>query len=128
MALLGRATKAAEAERAEAEAAAFASLGHRALEGVMPIADTVWRSHVRVAGRVRAVRVQPWAEKIASLELTLGDSTGGLTVVFLGRRQIGGIHLGAHLVVEGMVAEVRHQLTLINPSYQLLPHRVALPY
>jgi RecG-like helicase len=74
------------------------------------------------------MRVQPWAEKIASLEITLADETGGLTVVFLGRRAIGGIHLGSHLVVEGMVSEVRHQLTLINPAYQLLPHGVHLPY
>ena len=128
MALFGRSAKEAEANRVAAELATFAELGSRALAGVVPIADTVWRSPVRVAGRVKAVRVQPWSEKIASLELTLADDTGGITVVFLGRRHIGGIHLGSHLVVEGMVAEVRHQLALINPAYQLLPNQVTLPY
>ncbi len=106
----------------------YEQIGVRSLAGVTPIADTRWRSTVRVAGRIRAVRVQPWAEKIASLEITLADSTGGLTVVFLGRRNIGGVGLGAHMVVEGMVTEVRHRLTIINPAYELLPDRVALPY
>ena len=128
MALFSRSAKQAEARRVAETAAEFDRLGHRALAGVTPIAETTWRSPVRVAGRVRGVRVQPWAEKIASLELTLADGTGGLTVVFLGRRTIGGIHLGSHMVVEGMVSEVRHQLALINPAYQLLPPQVALPY
>lgn len=128
MALFSRASKVADTERIAAEAAAFDQLGQRAFVGVTPISETRWRSQVRVAGRVKAMRVQPWAEKIASLELTLADDTGGLTVVFLGRRTIGGIHLGSHLVVEGMVSEVRHQLALINPAYQLLPHGVHLPH
>jgi RecG-like helicase len=128
MALFSRASKLAESQRAADEAAEFQRLGDRALVDVSPISATRWRTHVRVAGRVKGVRVQPWAEKIASLEITLADSTGGLTVVFLGRRTIGGIHLGSHLVVEGMVSEVRHQLTLINPAYQLLPSQVVLPH
>ena len=128
MALFSRTAKAAEVRRAAQEAVEYEHLGARALRGVTPIADTRWRTTVRVAGRVKAMRVQPWAEKIASLEITLADDTGGLTVVFLGRRTIGGIHLGSHLVVEGMVAEVRHQLAMINPAYQLLPPRIALPH
>ena len=128
MALFSRSSKVAEAQRVADENAEFERLGRRALAGVTPISETMWRSQVRVAGRVKAMRVQPWAEKIASLEITLADETGGLTVVFLGRRTIGGIHLGSHMVVEGMVSEVRHQLTLINPAYQLLPHGVDLPH
>ncbi|CAB4323368.1 unannotated protein [freshwater metagenome] len=128
MALFSRSSKVAEAQRVADENAEFERLGRRALDGVTPISETMWRSQVRVAGRVKAMRVQPWAEKIASLEITLADETGGLTVVFLGRRTIGGIHLGSHMVVEGMVSEVRHQLTLINPAYQLLPHGVDLPH
>ena len=93
-----------------------------------PIGEVEWRTKVKVAGRVKAIRVQPWSEKIQSLELTLVDGTGGITVVFLGRRHIGGIRLGTRLVVEGTVAETRNQLALLNPAYQLLPHEVALPY
>lgn len=110
------------------EASEFLALAHTALDGVSPIADVRWREHVKVAGRVRAMRIQPWAEKVASLELTLGDSTGGVTVVYFGRREIGGVKLGAHMVVEGRVSEARGLLTILNPSYQLLPHEVELPY
>ena len=128
MAIFARKAKQRAAEEAERITSNFASLGERALSGVTPIAEVIWRDHVKVAGRVKAMRVQPWSEQVVSLELTLADQTGGLTVIFLGRRHIGGIHLGSHLVVEGRVAEVRHQLAILNPSYQLLPNKVALPY
>jgi RecG-like helicase len=128
MALFSRAAKADEARLAAETAAAYAELGRVALAGVVPISTVEWRAHVKVAGRVKALRVQPWSEKIQSLELTLVDGTGGLTVVFLGRRKIGGIKLGARIVVEGTVAETRDQLALLNPAYQLLPHEVTLPF
>ena len=128
MALFSRQAKADEARRAAETAAAFEELGRQALDGVGPIAEVRWREHCKVAGRVRAMRVQPWSEKVKSLEVTLVDGTGGLTVVFLGRRSIGGIHLGSRIVVEGTVAETRGQLALLNPAYQLLPQEVELPF
>jgi len=128
MALFTRSAKRAEAERIAETRAAFAELGRISLEGVIPISDVVWREHVKVAGRVKALRIQPWAEQIASLELTLADSTGGLTVVFMGRRTLGGVRLGTHLVVDGMASESHGLLTILNPAYQLLPHEVALPH
>lgn len=128
MALFSRTDKALEARLKAETDAAFAELGRVALDGVIPIGQVQWRARVKVAGRVKALRVQPWSEKIQSLELTLVDGTGGLTVVFLGRRHIGGVRLGARIVVEGTVAETRNQLALLNPAYQLLPHEVALPY
>lgn len=127
MALFSR-NKDADARLAAQTAAAFDELGRLALDGVIPIGEVEWRAQVKVAGRVKALRVQPWSEKIQSLELTLVDGTGGITVVFLGRRNIGGIKLGARLVVEGTVAETRNQLAVLNPAYQLLPHEVALPF
>ena len=128
MALFTRSAKRAEAERIAETRAAFAELGRISLEGVIPISDVVWREHVKVAGRVKALRIKPWAEQIASLELTLADSTGGLTVVFMGRRTLGGVRLGTHLVVDGMASESHGLLTILNPAYQLLPHEVALPH
>ena len=124
----GRGAKAAEARAAAETAAAYEELARLALAGVQPIGEVEWRAHVKVAGRVKALRVQPWAEAVASLEITLADSTGGITVVFFGRRSIGGIRLGSHLVVDGTVAETRGQLALLNPRYQLLPPDVELPY
>jgi RecG-like helicase len=128
MAIFARKSKLQATADAERIASDLEAVGGRALGGVIPIADVVWRDHVKVAGRVKAMRVQPWSEQVVSLELTLADQTGGLTIIFLGRRHLGGIHLGSHLVVEGRVTEVRHQLAILNPAYQLLPNKVALPY
>jgi len=128
MALFTRNAKRIEAERVAETRAAFDELGRLCLAGVMPIEDVVWREHIKVAGRVKALRIQPWAEQIASLELTLADSTGGITVVFMGRRTLGGVKLGTHLVVEGMASEHHGLLTILNPAYQLLPRQVTLPF
>ena len=49
------------------------------------------------------------------------DDTGGLSVVFLGRRAVPGIGLGRMMEVEGMVGQRRGYLAMINPRYELLP-------
>jgi hypothetical protein len=128
MGLFSGSAKRLEKERIDQTKRQFADLGARSLAGVMPIADVKWREKVKVAGRVKALRVQPWADQVASLELTLADETGGITVVFLGRRTLGGVHLGTHLIVEGMTSEHHRLLTILNPAYQLLPRQVELPY
>jgi len=86
-----------------------------------PIGECRWRERVRVVGRVRALRVQPWEGGVATLEATLVDDTGGITVIFMGRQQIAGLRLGARVEVEGTVIESRGQLALMNPEYTLLP-------
>jgi RecG-like helicase len=86
-----------------------------------PIGEVRWRDRVRVSGRVRSMRVQPWSG-VGSLECTIVDDTGGLTLVFLGRSSIGGIRLGTRLVAEGTVAASRDRLAILNPVYELLPH------
>ena len=128
MALFTSKAKRAEAVRVAETDAAFEELGRLSLDGVSPIADVAWRDHVKVAGRIKAMRIQPWAEQVASLELTLADDSGGITVVFMGRRTLGGVKLGTHLVVDGMASESHGLLTILNPAYQLLPRQVALPY
>ena len=91
-----------------------------AIEGVQPIADVEYRHRAKVAGRVRSIRVQPWAG-VPTLEVTLLDESGGIGVVFLGRREVPGIHCGTTMVVEGMVADHQGRLAIMNPDYQLLP-------
>jgi hypothetical protein len=86
-----------------------------------PIGDCRWRDRVRVVGRVRSLRVQPWEGGVATLEATLVDDTGGLVVIFIGRRQIAGLRLGAVVEAAGMVIESRGHLALMNPEYTLLP-------
>ena len=85
----------------------------------IPIASAEWRHRARVAGRVRSVRVQPWAG-VPTLECTLVDDTGGISVVFLGRRHVPGIRPGTRMVVEGMVGDHAGRLAILNPDYRLL--------
>jgi RecG-like helicase len=89
----------------------------------VPISSVTWRSSVCVEGRVRSLRIQPWAD-VASLECTLVDETGGLTVVFLGRRHIAGVQPGTIMRVEGMAGSHHGKLALMNPEYSLVftPH------
>lgn len=86
----------------------------------IPIADVVWRRRAQVSGKVRSVRVRPWGE-VATLEATIVDATGAVTVAFLGRRTIPGITLGAPLTVEGMVGARSGKLVVLNPAYDLRP-------
>jgi hypothetical protein len=56
-----------------------------------------------------------------TLELILVDDSGGLSVVFLGRRGIAGVDVGTRLLVEGTVGIHKGRLALLNPSYRILP-------
>jgi RecG-like helicase len=85
---------------------------------VMPIADVQFRERVRVRGRVRSLRVRPWADS-PTLEVVLVDDTGGITVVFLARRRLGGVHPGTIMSVEGMVGAHERRLAILNPEYEL---------
>ena len=94
--------------------------GVPAVAGATPIAELVWRTRTRVAGRVKSLRVQPWAQA-HSLECVLVDGSGhAVTLVFLGRRSVSGVRSGSLLIAEGMVGKHRNKLAIINPSYELL--------
>jgi DNA/RNA endonuclease YhcR with UshA esterase domain len=85
---------------------------------MMPIADIQIRERCRVHGRVRSLRVRPWADS-PTLEIVLVDETGGITVVFLARRHIAGIRPGTIMTVEGMVGQHDRRLAILNPVYEL---------
>ncbi|MBK9180334.1 MAG: hypothetical protein IPM45_12385 [Acidimicrobiales bacterium] len=89
-----------------------------------PIGNARWRQRVRVRGRVRTMRVQPWAGA-AALECTIYDDTGGLVVIFLGRKRVGGVSLGRIMEVEGMVGAHRGYLAILNPSLTLVGPQAA---
>jgi amino acid transporter len=82
------------------------------------IADVEWRQRVRVTGTVSALRVQSMSGTCA-LECTLVDDTGGISVLFLGRRTIAGIQIGTRLTVEGMVVDHHGRLAIMNPVYEI---------
>jgi RecJ-like exonuclease len=83
------------------------------------IAGVEWRQAVQVTGRVRSIRVQPRAD-VPTLECVLDDGTAGLSVVFLGRRDVPGIRLGTTLAVEGRVGTHHGRLAILNPDYEIL--------
>ena len=85
---------------------------------IVPIADVQYRQRARVHGRVRSLRVRPWADS-PTLEVVLVDDTGGISVVFLARRRIGGIHPGTVMSVEGTVGAYQRRLAILNPEYEL---------
>ncbi len=108
-----------EAERETARAAFDrAAFGERGA-GTTPISEAQWRNRVRVAGRVKSVRVQPRAGT-SNLECVLADESGRLLLVFQGRRRIPGIQPGARLVVEGMVGDWARRQAILNPDYELI--------
>ncbi len=87
--------------------------------GTTPIAEVKWRDRVRVAGRVRSIRV-PTGAATANLECTLIDSTGAILLVFQGRRRIPGVQQGVKLVAQGTVGAWQGSLAILNPEYELI--------
>jgi hypothetical protein len=54
------------------------------------------------------------------LEVEIWDETGGVSLQFLGRREIAGLEVGSQLRAEGMVGEEEGAMVILNPSYELL--------
>jgi hypothetical protein len=55
------------------------------------------------------------------LRCELVDDTGGVTLLFYGRRSIAGIEPGVKLRVEGRVGEYKGHLAIANPLYTIEP-------
>jgi amino acid transporter len=83
------------------------------------IAALASRQRATVAGRVKAFRVQPWGGNPA-LECTLADETGSITVVFFGRREIGGVRLGTIMSITGVAGEHHGMRAILNPEYAII--------
>jgi len=98
--------------------AAVTTNGRPGSTPIVPIGTVAWREHARIRGRIRSMRVQPWAN-VASLECVVVDETGGLLLVFLGRRRVAGVELGRQVVAEGMIGEHRGYLAMLNPELEL---------
>ena len=88
-------------------------------ENMTPIGNITWRKRAHIQGRVTAIRTAPsGAAPVINVEIW--DETGGVTLQFLGRREIRGLDIGSELRAEGMVAENDGKMTILNPSYELL--------
>ena len=86
---------------------------------VTPIGEIAWRKRAHVQGQVTSIKTAPRGGA-PLLEVEVWDQTGGVTLQFLGRREIAGLEVGSKLRAEGMVGEEEGALTILNPSYQLL--------
>jgi hypothetical protein len=53
------------------------------------------------------------------------DETGGIALVFLGRRSINGIKVGTRIAAEGTIGEERGRMAILNPAYEILPDQPA---
>ena len=91
----------------------------RRATGTVPINQVSFRERVRIAGRIRSLRVQT-AKGTTNLECEITDDTGNLLLVFQGRPKIPGIEPGARLIVEGMVGSWSRRLAILNPDYELV--------
>jgi hypothetical protein len=88
-------------------------------EDVTPIGSVQWRKRAQVHGKVTSIKPAP-SSAAPVLEIELWDESGGITLQFLGRREIAGLEVGSELRAEGMVGEENGALKILNPSYELL--------
>ena len=88
-------------------------------ENVTPIGDIEWRKRAQVQGRVTSIKSAPRGSA-PTLEVEIWDETGGVSLHFLGRRDIAGLEVGSQLRAEGMVGEEEGSMVILNPSYELL--------
>jgi hypothetical protein len=88
-------------------------------ENVTPIGDIQWRKRAQVQGRVTSIKTAPRGSA-PTLEVEIWDETGGVSLHFLGRREIAGLEVGSQLRAEGMVGEEEGSMVILNPSYELL--------
>jgi RecG-like helicase len=84
-----------------------------------PIGNITWRKRAHIQGRVTAIRTAP-SGSAPVINVEVWDETGGVTLQFLGRREIRGLDIGIELRAEGMVADNEGKMTILNPSYELL--------
>ena len=88
-------------------------------ENVTPIGNIEWRKRAQVQGRVTSIKTAPRGSA-PTLEVEIWDESGGVSLHFLGRREIAGLEVGSQLRAEGMVGEEEGSMVILNPSYELL--------
>ena len=60
------------------------------------------------------------ASDLPTMVISIKDSTGTAIATWTGRRSMGGIALGRHIVITGVATHTTGLLTFVNPEYQLL--------
>ena len=88
-------------------------------ENITSISEIEWRKRAQVQGRVTSIKTAPRGAA-PTLQVEIWDETGGVSLQFLGRRNIAGLEVGSQMRAEGMVGEEDGSLVILNPSYELL--------
>lgn len=88
-------------------------------ENITSIGAIQWRKRARVQGRVTSIKTAPRGAA-PTLQVEIWDETGGVSLQFLGRRDIAGLEVGSQMRAEGMVGEEEGSMVILNPSYELL--------
>ena len=88
-------------------------------ENVTKIGEIQWRKRAQVQGRVTSIKTAPRGSA-PTLQVEIWDETGGVSLQFLGRRDIAGLEVGSQMRAEGMVGEDEGAMVILNPSYELL--------
>jgi len=88
-------------------------------ENMIPIGKIAWRKRAHVEGRVTSIKAAATGESPA-VSVEIWDETGGVTLQFLGRREITGLEVGSQMRAEGMVGEENGNLIILNPSYEIV--------
>ncbi len=87
-------------------------------ENRIAINQAIWRQRAHVRGHVQSIKTAPSGSS-PMVEVEVWDQTGGITLQFLGRREIAGLDVGSTICAEGMVGENEGALTILNPSYEI---------
>jgi hypothetical protein len=82
------------------------------------VADAVDRGRVVVSGSICKTETVRLGGSVA-YECLLEDSTGSLTLVFVGRHSVPGMAVGSSCVVEGTARSAHGRLEVWNPLYRL---------
>ena len=107
-----------QARRLEDEPLTPETISHYA-EDIHSIASAQWRHRAHVKGNVTNIRTAA-ANATPHVDIEIWDETGGITLQFIGRREITGLEVGSTLCAEGMVGETDGNLVILNPSYEII--------
>jgi len=86
--------------------------------GLVAIDQAPDRERVVVQGTLKTVTLRPRGG-VPALEAELYDGSGSISVVWLGRRRIGGISPGRTIRVEGRIGVQGGVRVMYNPRYEL---------
>ena len=89
--------------------------------GAVPMSDVVPGVVARVHGVVSTITFRP-RQVLPLLEVDLYDGSGGISLVWLGRRRLSGIEPGRALTASGRVVSYRGRAAIFNPRYTLRAH------